>query len=232
VKGIAPRDAKLTPNPVKNPELPEWSSYDFIVNGTYCDTETIRSELGRLRETHLAEAAVLLFRQHETIFPELMILSHEGPKRQNELQKILHKPLRVTLNEERVEPQQLWDAARKAEPLKTFFAEFPPDVDCPIIPRVFRLPRLSGFGRTDDARIETALVVAFINPRIPARDIPLSRLFQAQEHAATCLLLALRLFCIHAIGREARLRMLVWMSSLTIFLKNSRASLRESDLSS
>jgi hypothetical protein len=43
-----------------------------------------------------------------------------------------------------------------------------------------------------------------------------------EEHAATCLLLALRLFRVRSLSKEARLRLLVWMSSLSNLLKDSR----------
>jgi GAF domain-containing protein len=152
--------------------MPGWSSSDFIVRGTYCDTDTIRKELGRLRRLFDAEAAILLFRQRETIFQSLMLVSHRKLKQQRELQaRILQRPQQFPQTVNRVTSKQLWKTLRRLEPLSTLFQEFSADLHCSTISRTDSLPRYSGSGRIIDPSVEikTTLIVGLVNPRARIR---------------------------------------------------------------
>jgi GAF domain-containing protein len=172
--------------------MSRWSSSDFIVYGTYCDTDTIRKELRRLQRRYKAESAVLLFAQQQTLFGSLMLVTDRNPAREKELQAALRSDIQADMQTdplfvlpwiplsraERTTPRRLradtqeherrvWDTMRSREPLRRLFSKFSASHCCTTISKTELLPYFSGSGPIDDpdAEITATLIVAFVNAR-------------------------------------------------------------------
>ena len=56
-----------------------WEPADYILAGRYCDTESLREQLERIRAVSKARAAVLLVYRRRTLFQSLLLVAHEDP---------------------------------------------------------------------------------------------------------------------------------------------------------
>lgn len=74
----------------------DWTPQDFIVDGRYCDSQPLVSELEGLRRARSSDALLLFAFRETTVFRPLLRLVHKDPQRLPELRQILVSKTNLT----------------------------------------------------------------------------------------------------------------------------------------
>ena len=147
-----------------------WKPSDFIIFGKYCDTKSVHSKITQIREWAKSEAVILFVVQETTFFQSLLLISHEKPDTERDIQNYLVKDpiekehLHIPIRESNTNLINFLGNLVNKNPFYKLVEYFGKSVK---INTFYKKPSNDNNG-TDEGSIGASILIIIINPQ----DIP------------------------------------------------------------